>query len=95
MNNKSLDPEELRKKGASNGSSIKNTALFPFSYPPLNHPSTICLIKAPNGFDEIKTKDKYVTLNKDHRFLPSLSVVCNYGEPGVLSFDMSMPLLEV
>ena len=95
MNNTWLDPKEYRKRGVSNGSSLKNTALFPFSYPPLNHPSTILLIKAPGGFDEIRTKDKYVTLNKDHRFLPSFSVVCNYGEPGVLSCDMSMPLLEV
>ena len=97
MKDKWLDAAEYQKPGEFNSKLSYDSALFPFTYPLLNHPSTILLIKAPSGINEMneKTSEKVVTLNENHRFLPALSVTFNQEKPGSLNCDISLPLFEV
>jgi len=52
MNDAWLDPFEFVKEGTINANLTK--LQFPFSYPLLNHPSTIFLLKAPLGEVELQ-----------------------------------------
>ena len=76
MKEKFLVSTEYRKEGQFNSKMSYESALFPFTYPLLNHPSTILLIKAPNGIQEMneETNNRTVTLNEDHSFLPSFRI---------------------
>ena len=76
MKEKFLVSTEYRKEGQFNSKMSYESLLFPFTYPLLNHPSTILLIKAPNGIQEMneEVNNKTVTLNEDHSFLPSFRI---------------------
>ena len=74
MREKWLDPFEYFKP--TQFSTNLNAFSFPFDYPTLNHPSTILLIKAPLGANEVtnhSVKNSIVKMGDTYEFLPSVT----------------------
>ena len=97
MKDKWLDASEYQKAGVFSSRINYDTAMFPFEYPLLNHPSTILLIKAPFGPKEAESiaPDRLIKMNDRYEFLPSFSTMCIQERSGALSCRADLPLVEV
>ena len=97
MKDKWLDASEYQKAGVFSSRINYDTAMFPFEYPLLNHPSTILLIKAPFGPKEVESlvPERVIKMNDKYKFLPSFSMMCTQDGPGALSCRSDLPLVEV
>ena len=97
MKEKWLDAAEYQKPGQFSVRMKYDSAMFPFEYPLLNHPSTILLVKAPFGTKEATQVPpaSIVQMNDMYRFLPSFSLTFTQSELGALSCDADLPLVEI